>query len=93
MTTAAHDHARPDTADMRAALVVARAILDGADDTARQAAGSGSCPACTAVAGISYGITMGSTLAGDTGFVSEPVRLAMLAMIDATEAELRGSAN
>ena len=31
MTTAAHDHDRPDTADMRAALATTRAILDGAD--------------------------------------------------------------
>ena len=45
------------------------------------------------VAGISYGITLASTVAGDTGFVSEPVRRALLAAVDATEAELRDSAN
>ncbi len=89
-----HDHDRPDTADMRAALATARAILDGADHGAtHQAAEGGSCAACVAVAGIAYGTTLASTMAGDTGFMSEPVRLALLAAVDATEAELRGSAN
>ena len=89
-----NDHARPGTADMRAALATARAILDGADHgTTHQAAESGSCAACTAAAGISFGITMASTVAGDTGFVSEPVRADLLALVDAAEAELRGSAN
>ena len=94
MTTDEHDHDRPDTADMRAALATARAILDGASHgTTHQAAEGGSCAACTAAAGISFGITMASTVAGDTGFVSEPVRQAMLDMVGAAEAELRGSAN
>lgn len=88
-----HDHARPDTADMRAVLATARAILDGADRTAAQAAGSGSCAVCVAVAGISFGITLASTVAGDKGFVSEPVRLALLAAVDATEAELGAAPN
>ena len=91
--TTPHDHDRPDTADMRAALATTRAILNGADHDAHQAAESGSCAACTAMAGISYGTTLASTMAGDTGFMSEPVRLALLAAVDATEAELRGSAN
>ena len=89
-----HDHDRPGTADMRAALATTRAILDGAShDTTHRAAEGGSCAACVAAAGISFGITMGSTLAGDTAFVSEPVRQAMLDMVGAAEDELRGSAN
>ena len=44
-----HDHDRPDTADMRAALATARAILDGASHgTTHQAAEGGSCAACAA---------------------------------------------
>jgi len=94
MSDGLHDHARPDTADMRAVLVVARAILDGADHgTAHQAAEGGACPACVAVAGISYGITLASTVAGDKSFVSEPVRLQLLAAVAATLAELDAAPN
>ena len=87
------DHARPGLADMRAALLVTRAILDSADDTAHQeAAEGGSCPACVAMAAISYGTTLATTMAGDTGFMSEPVRLRLLAAVDATlrRTRLRG---
>jgi hypothetical protein len=87
------DHDRPGIADMRAALLATRAILDRADDTAHQAAEGGSCPACTAVAAASLGITLASTLAGDTAFVSEPVRGALLAAVDAAERELGSAAN
>jgi hypothetical protein len=90
-----HDHARPDLAAQQTALHVARAILDGADlKTAHEAAtGGGSCPACVAVAGISFGITLASTLAGDKTFTSEPVRGALLAAVDAAERELRAAPN
>ena len=95
MTTKPHDHdPRPDTADMRAALATTRAALNGADHgTTHQAAEGGTCPVCVAVAGISFGITMASTVAGDPMFVSEPVRLALLAMVDAAEQELGGASN
>jgi hypothetical protein len=88
-----HEHARPGLDDMRAALATARAILLGDDPGAHAAAGSGSCPACTAMAGISFGITLGSIALGDAAFVSEPVRGAMLAAVDAAEAELRAAPN
>jgi hypothetical protein len=88
-----HDHARPDTADMRAALAAARAILTGDDQAAHAAAGSGSCPQCTARAGISFGIALASTLAGDKPFVSEPTRRAMLAAVDAAQRELDAAPN
>ena len=89
-----HDHDRPDTADMRAALATTRAILNGADDTAHQAAATGgSCPACTAAAADPFGITCASTMAGDQSFTSEPVRLALLAMVDAAEQELGAASN
>jgi hypothetical protein len=88
------DHTRPDLADMRAALVIARAILDGADhDTAHQAAGAGSCPACVAMAGISFGITLASTMAGDAMFVSEQTRARLLAAVDAAQQELDAAPN
>jgi hypothetical protein len=93
MTGDPHDHARPGLADMRAALATARAVLLGDDPAAHAAASAGSCPACTAMAGISFGITLGSIMAGDPAFVSEPVRGAMLAAVDAAEAELRAAPN
>jgi hypothetical protein len=89
-----HDHGRPDTADMWAALHTVGAILDGADHAdAHQAAEAGSCPACTAAAGISFMITTASTLLGDTGFVSERTRRVLLAAVDAAERELREAGN
>lgn len=88
-----HDHARPGLADMRPALLATRAILTGDDQAAHQAAESGSCPECVAMAGISYGTTLASTMAGDTGLMSEPVRQALLAAVGATLAELDASAN
>ena len=90
-----HDHARPGIADMKAALTVTRAVLDGADlKTAHEAAaGGGSCPACVAVAGISFGITLASTVAGDKAFVSEPLRLQLLAAVDAARRGLDTESN
>jgi hypothetical protein len=88
------DPTRPDVSAQRAALVVARAILTGADADAHAAADAGgSCPACVAVAGISFGITLASTLAGDKTFVSEPLARAALAAVQAAEAELRAAGN
>ena len=88
-------HDRPDTDAMKTALGLARVILDSADlNTAHEAAEAGtSCPACVAVAAMSYGITLASTMAGDQGFTSEPVRLALLDAVDATEAGLRSAPN
>jgi hypothetical protein len=89
-----HDHARPDTADMRAALGTARAILTGASpDDVHEAASAGSCPACTAAAGVSFGITLASTLAGEKLGVSPELAHVMLAAVEATEAELRAAGN
>ena len=77
---------------MRAALAVARAILTGDDPAAHDAAASGTCPTCTTVAAMSF------------GFIARPpcwpasaaVRVragprAMLAAVDAAEAELRAA--
>jgi len=90
--TEPHDH-RPGRGDMRAAVLVTAAILDGDDAAAHQAAGGGSCPECVAMAAASYGATLASTAAGDAGLMSEPVRLALLAAVGATLAELDGAAN
>jgi hypothetical protein len=87
-----HEH-RPDLAAQRAALAAARAILDGADPAAHAAAADGACPACTALAGISFMATVVSTVLGDQAFLSERTRQVILAAIDATEAELRAAGN
>ena len=94
MNDTPHDHDRPGIADMKTALLVTRVILDGADlKTAHEAAARGSCPVCVAVAGISFGITLASTVAGDTAFVNEPLRLALLAAVDAAERDLDSGSN
>lgn len=87
-------HDRPGIADQLAALAMARATLGGADPAAvRQAAGDRACPACTAVAGVSLGITLAATLAGEKLGVSPELARVMLAGVDALEAELRGMSN
>ncbi len=88
-----HDHARPDTADMRASLAVARAILTGDDPTAHQAAASGTCPECTVVAAVSFGFNLVATLAGEQVGVSQPLASVMLAAVEDTERELRAAGN
>ena len=89
-----HDHDRPGIADMRAALLATLAILDGADlKAAHEAAEGGSCPVCVAVAGISYGLTLASTVAGDTAFMNEALRLQLIAATEATLRDLDSGSN
>ena len=92
MSDEPHDH-RPDRAAQRAALVVARAILAGADADAHAAAAASSCPPCTAMAGVSFGITLASMLAGDEMFVSEQTRARLLAAVDAAAQEIDTAPN
>jgi hypothetical protein len=94
MTTSdQHDHYRPGIPDQLAVLAAARAILTTADnDAAHKAAGSGSCPSCTAVAAIWLGITIAQQLTGPE-FVNGPLAPRLLAMIAETERELRAAPN
>ena len=93
------DHARPGPADMRAALATARAVLSGADEAAHEAAQGGSCPACTTKAAVSFGFALASTMASVAAeqkappMISPEVAAAMLAAVDAADAELRSSGN
>jgi len=85
---------RPGLADQRAALATARLILaDANPDVIHAAAASGTCPQCTALAGVSLGITLAATLAGEKLGVSPELARVMLAAVDAAEAELRGMSN
>ena len=96
MTGGPPAHPRPCPADLYAAAVLTRAILGGSghgENHAIVTTGHGTCPACIAVAAASYGVTLASTAAGDTSLMSEPVRLALLALVDETLAELRGTSN
>ena len=94
MNDTPHDHDRPSLADHRTALLATLAILDSANlKAAHEAAEGGSCPVCVAVAGISYGITLASTVAGDTAFLNEPLRLALIAATEATLRDLDSGSN
>ena len=88
-----HDHARPGLADHQAVLATARAVLAADPDAAHQAAGSGSCEACTVIAALQLGFTLVAQFTGERMFVSEPLRLQLAAVIDATQQELDASAN
>jgi hypothetical protein len=89
MTARPHDHARPGIPEQRAALAVARAVILGADADAHEAATvDGACPACTTIAAISFGFALAATIAGETGLMSQAMRLRLLAAVNATQAEL-----
>ena len=94
MNASPHDHDRPDVPAMRAALDLTQAVLDGADlKTAHEAAAEAGCPACVATAGISFGTTMASVMAGDEGLMSEQTRLRLLAAVDAARRGLDTESN
>lgn len=87
MSDAPHDPARPDVTSLRAVLATARAVLAADPEAAHEAAGAGSCDACTVVAAVQFGFTIAQELAG-AGFVSGPLRAALLDWIDAAQAKL-----
>ena len=87
-----HDHARPDTADMRAALATARAILTD-DPGAHQAAATGTCPACTTLAAMSFAFNLTATLASEQLGLSRQLATTMLAAVQHAEADLRAAGN
>lgn len=94
MTGDPHDHARPGVPEQRAVLAVARAVILGADADAHEAAAAdGTCPACTTLAGISFGFAVAATFAGETGLMSQAMRLRLLAAVKATEQELDSGLN
>lgn len=91
--TGPDDHDRPSRADQQAVLATARAILGSDPAAAHQAAGTGSCQACTVIAAMQLGYALVAEFLGERMFVSEPLRLKLAAAIDATQAELDSSAN
>jgi hypothetical protein len=87
-----HEH-RPGPAAQRAAVAIARAEL-AFDHDAAIAAAEGHCPACLALTVTNYGIPVCAILTGErSGFVSEALRLRLLAAADAAEAELGAAPN
>jgi hypothetical protein len=88
MSDGLHDHARPDVSAQRAVLATARAVLASDPDAAHDFAASGSCEACTVVAALQFGFALVAQFTGERMFVSEGLRLQLLAAVDATQAEL-----
>lgn len=93
MSDAPHDHTRPGLADHRAVLATARAVLAPDPDAAHDAAGTGSCEACTVICAIQLGFALVAQFTGERMFVSESLRLQLAAAIDATQAELDAAPN
>jgi hypothetical protein len=87
-----HDHSRPGRAAQLATMALIRAII--ADDRAaiRRAAVAGGCPACNAVAVATYGFTLVLWSTGQPAMTPE-IASAILAVVEATEAELRSAPN
>ncbi len=92
MSDSPHDHARPDRAAQQSTLDVARAILDRDMPAAREAISAAACPSCVAVASLQFGFALCSVFAG-AAFITEPLRLRLLGLVDAAERELRGAPN
>jgi len=88
-----HDHDRPSLADQRAVLATARAVLASDPAAAHEAAGTGSCDSCTVVAALQLGFALVAQFTGERMFVSESLRLQLVAAIDATQAELDSAGN
>lgn len=93
MSDSPHDHARPGLADQRATLAVARAVLNADPDAAHQAAGTGSCEACTVIAAAQFGFALVAQFTGQRMFVSEGLRVQLLAVVDAAQRELDAGPN
>jgi hypothetical protein len=92
MSDSPHDHAHPDVSAQRAVLATARAVLAADPDAAHDAAGTGSCEACTVVSACQLAFALAAELTG-TRFVSGPLHRRLLDAITSAEAELRGTAN
>ena len=93
MSDGLHDHAHPDLTDQRAVLATARAVLASDPDAAHDFAASGSCEACTVVAALQFGFALVAQFTGERMFVSEGLRLQLVAAVDATQAELDAAPN
>ena len=87
-----HDHARPDRAAHLSALGIGRAIVHHDPAAAHEAVSAAACPSCVVVAGLQFGFTLAAVFAGKP-FVDEPLRLQLVAAIDAAERELRAAPN
>jgi hypothetical protein len=87
-----HDH-RPDPAAMLAALDLGDAILADDRPGIRQAVSGAACPACVAIAAMSWAFTATSELAGEETFNSGAVARALAVLIARTRRELRSAGN
>jgi len=87
-----HDHARPDTAVMRAVLGVARAVLAADPGRAVEAAAGVRCPVCLAICATQFGFAACASVAGQP-FVSEPLRARLLALVGEAEREIDAAPN
>ena len=87
-------HVRPAIADQRAVLAVAAKILTGVEPAAAHDAAMppGTCPACVAVAALQLGFALCISLAG-LDFMTEELRVQLLANVQHTAAELEGGQN
>ena len=87
-------HVRPAIADQRAVLAVAANILTGADPAVvhDRATPPGTCPACVAVAALQFGFALCVSLAGQD-FMTEDLRVQLLASVQHAAAELEGGQN
>ena len=89
-----HDHSRADRATQRAALAVARALLNGDPQAAATATRRASCPVCLALTSAHLSFGLAADAAGETGCpISEDLRLRMLASLAEAELELDSAGN
>ena len=92
MTSDLHDHARPDRAAQQSVLDIARAVLHRDMPGAHEAISAAACPSCVAIASLQLGFTLCSVFAG-TPFITEPLRIQLVAAVEAAQAELNAAPN
>jgi hypothetical protein len=87
-----HDHDRPGLAEQRAVAAAALAVLSDDPEGAAIASLRAPCTACAVISALQLGNSLAAAVAGEP-FVSETLRLRLLALVGHADAELRAAPN
>jgi hypothetical protein len=86
------DHVRPGLAEQRAVAAAALAVLGHDPEGAALAALRAPCSTCAAISALQLGNSLATAVAGEP-FMSETLRLRLLALVRHAQAELRAAPN
>jgi hypothetical protein len=86
------DHSRPGLAEQRAVAAAALADLSNDPEGAAIAALRAPCSVCAVIGALHLGYSLAAAVTG-ADFVTEPLRLRLLALVSHADQELRGAPN